>query len=176
MNQKIYSEGWERKLLEQFTEKNRNRMKAYICSPLRADTAKDLLMNIERARAYMLYAYEKMGLVARAPHAYLPMLLDDGIPAERAIALQFGQRLLENSDVLLVCGNTLSHGMRSEINYALSLGIPVIAFNQDLYIDLKQLADKEHPAMSKKVILQQEHFTMGFTNPVVFVNAMEEKP
>ena len=86
MHQKIYSEGWERKLLEQFTAKNRDRKKAYICSPLRAETAKDLLMNIERARAYMLYAYEKMGVVARAPHAYLPMLLDDGIPAERAIA------------------------------------------------------------------------------------------
>ena len=176
MNQSIYSEGWERKLREQFTYKYRDRKKAYICSPLRADSPKDLDLNIERARAYMLYAFEKMGLVARAPHAYLPMLLDDGIPAERAMALKFGQQLLEHSDVLLVCGNSLSLGMKAEIHYALSLGIPVIAFNPDLYTDLKLMADKEHPAMSKKVILQQEHFTMGFTNPAVFVNTMEARP
>ena len=113
MNQSIYSEGWERKLREQFTYKYRDRKKAYICSPLRADSPKDLDLNIERARAYMLYAFEKMGLVARAPHAYLPMLLDDGIPAERAMALKFGQQLLEHSDVLLVCGNSLSLGMKA---------------------------------------------------------------
>lgn len=48
-------------------------------------------------------------MCARAPHAFLPMLLCDGVPSERAIALKFGIELLERSDVLLVCGNRISN-------------------------------------------------------------------
>ena len=46
-----------------------------------------MLRNMHSARAYMYYAMEKMGYAARAPHAYLPMLLCDRVPSERAIAL-----------------------------------------------------------------------------------------
>ena len=73
------------------------------------------------ARAYMFYALKKMGMCARAPHAFLPMLLCDKVPSERAIALKFGIELLERSDVLLVCGNRISNGMKSEIANAAML-------------------------------------------------------
>ncbi len=58
-------------------------------------------------KEYMHYAAKEMGLAARAPHAYLPMLLCDRIPNERALALQFGLRLLEEA-ISFWCAGTES--------------------------------------------------------------------
>lgn len=109
MEQNIFIENWEDKLALQFLKNNRCCKKAYICSPLSAPTEEEMLRNMHSARAYMYYAMEKMGYAARAPHAYLPMLLCDRVPSERAIALQFGLHLLEESDLILVCGNHISN-------------------------------------------------------------------
>ena len=94
---KAYHESWERDLDRQFLKNDRYRKRAYICSPLSGSTAEEELSNIWRARAYMLYARTMLGYLARAPHAYLPMLLCDHVAAERALALQFGFQLLEQS-------------------------------------------------------------------------------
>ena len=102
---KAYHESWERELDRQFLKNDRYRKRAYICSPLSGSTAEEELSNIWRARAYMLYARTMLGYLARAPHAYLPMLLCDHVAAERALALQFGLQLLEQSEVLLICGH-----------------------------------------------------------------------
>lgn len=109
---KAYHESWERELDRQFLKNDRYRKRAYICSPLSGSTAEEELSNIWRARAYMLYARTMLGYMARAPHAYLPMLLCDHVAAERALALQFGLQLLEQSEVLLICGG--SHQPRYE--------------------------------------------------------------
>lgn len=84
---KAYHESWERELDRQFLKNDRYRKRAYICSPLSGSTAEEELSNIWRARAYMLYARTMLGYLARAPHAYLPMLLCDHVAAERALAL-----------------------------------------------------------------------------------------
>lgn len=68
-----------------------------------------------------------MGMNASAPHAYLPMILCDNIPSDRALALQFGLELLKGSDILLICGNRISSGMRGEIAHAICLKMPMIA-------------------------------------------------
>ena len=96
--------------LYQFLKNDRCKKRAYICSPLSAVTDEEMVENIKIARAYMYYAMKKMGMNASAPHAYLPMLLCDKVPADRSIALQFGLELLEESDVLLICGNRISSG------------------------------------------------------------------
>ena len=113
---KAYHESWERELDRQFLKNDRYRKRAYICSPLSGSTAEEELSNIWRARAYMLYARTMLGYLARAPHAYLPMLLCDHVAAERALALQFGLQLLEQSEVLLICGDRISRGMKGEIS------------------------------------------------------------
>lgn len=123
---KAYHESWERELDRQFLKNDRYRKRAYICSPLSGSTAEEELSNIWRARAYMLYARTMLGYMARAPHAYLPMLLCDHVAAERALALQFGLQLLEQSEVLLICGGRISRGMKGEIHHAAQLGIPII--------------------------------------------------
>ena len=51
--------------------------RAYICSPCTAGTAKGVQGNVQAARFYMWYAFENMEVIARAPHAYLPILLSD---------------------------------------------------------------------------------------------------
>ena len=111
----IYHQYWQQELMYQLASADRCRKRAYICSPFRADTREQREKNLRTARAYMFYANKKMNMNAAAPHAYLPLLLCDEIPAERAIALRFGLEILEQSDVMLVCGNKLSNGMRGEI-------------------------------------------------------------
>ena len=125
---KAYHESWERELDRQFLKNDRYRKRAYICSPLSGSTAEEELSNIWCARAYMLYARTMLGYMARAPHAYLPMLLCDHVAAERALALQFGLQLLEQSEVLLICGDRISRGMKGEIHHAAQLGIPIILY------------------------------------------------
>lgn len=111
----IYHQYWQQELMYQLASADRCRKRAYVCSPFRADTREQCEKNLRTARAYMFYANKKMNMNAAAPHAYMPLLLCDEIPAERAIALRFGLEILEQSDVMLVCGNRLSNGMRGEI-------------------------------------------------------------
>ena len=120
---KAYHESWERELDRQFLKNDRYRKRAYICSPLSGSTAEEELSNIWRARAYMLYARTMLGYMARAPHAYLPMLLCDHVAAERALALQFGLQLLEQSEVLLICGGRISR-VKSLNGQMVSSGFP----------------------------------------------------
>ena len=117
-------EGFEQKLEQQFLKPNRHRKKVYICSPYSDSDPNVQLDNMRRASLYMLYANEHMGYLARAPHAYLPMLVCDKLPAERAMALRFGLELLVQSELLLVCGTVLSKGMKGEITHALSSSTP----------------------------------------------------
>ena len=73
----------------------------------------------------MAMAEREFGERAVAPHAYLPYLLDDRVPAERALALEFGQKLLTLCSRLVVYGARISDGMRKEIATAQQLGIPI---------------------------------------------------
>lgn len=98
----------------------------YVCSPLSAATRAAVLSNAARAMSYMTLAEQEFGERAVAPHAYLPYLLDDHIPEERALALEFGQKLLSLCTRLVVYGTHVSAGMRKEIAMAQQLGIPVL--------------------------------------------------
>lgn len=59
----------------------------YVCSPLSAPTQAEIMVNAQRARTYMTMCEREFGCRAVAPHAYLPYLLDDSNPEERALAL-----------------------------------------------------------------------------------------
>lgn len=116
--------------------------RAYICSPCTAGTAKGVQRNVQAARFYMWYAFENMEVIARAPHAYLPILLSDKLPAERALALRFGLELLEQSDMVFVCGKLLSTGMKGEIARAVELSIPIIVYDAELYLKVRKLVTR----------------------------------
>ena len=159
-------EGNEKLLEHQFQKPDRTRKKAYICSPFHDPAVEKQRDNMLRARLYMLYANEHMGYLARAPHAYLPMLVCDGVPTERAMALRFGLELLERSDLLLVCGTTLSKGMKGEITHAAKLGIPIQVFDDDLYVEVRKLVTQTG-ASKKLVELNREHSVLGLGKELV---------
>lgn len=155
-------ENWEAKLDYQLLldQTDRYRKKAYICSPCSNSSKKAVHRNIKAARFYMYYAMKELCFTTRAPHAYLPLLLSDMIPAERALALRNGLNILEANDFVFVCGNRVTSGMRGEIEYAAKLGIPIWVFHPDLYVDVRKIvarmgADKrlvthksQHPKLS----------------------------
>lgn len=136
---------WEDTLLLQFFQPDLLKETAYICSPLHADNPNQYLQNINAARAYMFYTKEHMGYLARAPHAYLPLLLSDDIAEERFMALRFGAELLERSKVILVCGNKMSPGMRGEIVQAVALHKRILVFDEDLHYDVSKIVRSNRP-------------------------------
>lgn len=97
----------------------------YVCSPLSAPTRAEMLANAAKATTYMVQAEKEFGDRAVAPHAYLPYLLDDSVPEQRALALEFGMKLLAMCSRLIVFGNRISSGMEGEIKAAQELGIPI---------------------------------------------------
>ena len=157
---KIYDDDWQQRLEYGFVLNAGKLRRAYICSPLSAATPEDVIRNVRSARSYMLYALEKMELAASAPHAYLPSVLCDSIPAERALALDFGLKLLERCDILLVCGRRITAGMRGEIRRAAELKMEIRAFDSDVYetifrmigcgdgVKANIVLDKDHPLMA----------------------------
>lgn len=165
MERNIFTDNWETRLESQFLKNNRCCKKIYICSPLSAETDEGMLSNMRNARAYMYYAMTVMGFAARAPHAYLPMLLCDRIPSERAIALQFGLHLLEDSEIVFVCGSRISQGMRGEIIHAASLNMPIYTFDDAMYIAVQKLVTQQggNKALVK---LKPEHYLFSFDSPV----------
>ena len=84
------------------------------------------MVNAQRARTYMAMCEREFGCRAVAPHAYLPYLLDDSNPEERALALSFGVSLLALCDRLVIYGDRISSGMKEEIRRARELGIPIL--------------------------------------------------
>lgn len=95
---------------------------------------------------------------------YLPMLLCDHVEAERALALQFGLQLLEQSEVLLICGDRISRGMKGEIHHAAQLGIPIIVYCEDLYLDVRKLATQAG-ADKKLVTMDETHPALASNEP-----------
>jgi hypothetical protein len=101
--------------------------KVYICSPFRGDIKK----NTENVIRYCRFAV-KQGVFPIAPHAYLPLFMDDYNPAERELALSFGMRLLGGCKQLWVFGERISDGMFKEIKAARKRGTTVRYFNESM--------------------------------------------
>lgn len=139
MEQNIFIKEWETLLVKQCLERNARKKNIYICSPLKADTSEGILNNMERARRYMFYAQSNLGVTAHAPHAYLPIILNDNILSERELALRFGIKILEKCDELYVCGTRISNGMRNEISYAASHNIKIRTFSAQIYKEVTNL-------------------------------------
>ena len=88
----------------------------YVCSPLSAPSRAEMLANAAKASTYMVFAEKEFGGRAVAPHAYLPYLLDDTVPEERALALEFGLKLLGLCSQVVVYGSRISNGMKKLLN------------------------------------------------------------
>lgn len=114
--------------------------KVYICSPLGGNVKE----NLERVKKYTEYAL-RCGTAPVVPHFYA-LCLDDHIPAEREMGIAAGLRLLRDCDEMWVFGNTVSAGMKSEIQLCRELGIGIRTVTDE---QLNGLAEEQNSSMDE---------------------------
>lgn len=99
----------------------------YICSPYAGDTEK----NIENAKRYSRFAVDRHYLPV-TPHIYFTQFMDDNIPEERNIAIFMNWVLMSKCAELWVFGNTISSGMKAEIDRAKRKRMRIRYFSEEL--------------------------------------------
>lgn len=98
----------------------------YVCSPY----AGDVTRNIENARKYSRFVYEKGG-IPFAPRLLFPQFMDDSNFTERKTAMRFNRIMLSKCDELWVFGEIISHGMSREIARAKKRDMKVRYFTDE---------------------------------------------
>ena len=98
----------------------------YICSPLSGEVES----NQQAARRYCRYAVDA-GYIPIAPHLFFPQFMDDDDEQERSLALFMDTVLLTKCAELWVFGETISKGMRIEIEKAKRKEKPIRYFTTD---------------------------------------------
>ena len=101
-------------------EINNHTEKVFICSNYRGDVE----TNVENA-IYWCKEATNQGYLPIAPHLYFPQFLDDDIPNERELGIAWGIDILSDCDELWICSENISDGMKREIEYAKTQGIPI---------------------------------------------------
>lgn len=97
----------------------------YVASPLNAPTKAGINHNMKMARRYEAVLNMITKSRNRAVQGYMPIILDDNIPSERNLALEMGQKMLVQSDAIILCGTRLSQGMAAELKTAIENDIVV---------------------------------------------------
>lgn len=95
--------------------------KIYVCSPYAGPTEEAIVKNTDFAKKacrYVLGVNETEPLMPIAPHLLFPQFMDDSVPKERGIALNFGLNLIMACEEMWVFGDTMSEGMAAEIAFA----------------------------------------------------------
>lgn len=93
--------------------------KVYICAPLGSNVSD----NREQVRRYTKYAL-LCGTAPVVPHFYAECL-DDNNPKDREVGLAAGMSLLWLCDEVWVFGDTVTDGMRAELQFCKNLNIRV---------------------------------------------------
>ena len=93
--------------------------KVYVCAPLGGKVEE----NLKRVRAYTEYAL-RCGTAPVVPHFYA-LCLDDNNPKDREIGLAAGLSLLWFCDEMWLFGDTVTDGMKAELQFCKNLNIRV---------------------------------------------------
>lgn len=99
----------------------------YICSPYSGDTER----NVENARRYSRFAVDKHYLPI-TPHIYFTQFMDDNVPEERNTAIFMNWVLMSKCVELWVFGETISSGMKAEIDRAKRKKMKIRYFTEEL--------------------------------------------
>ena len=99
----------------------------YICSPYSGDTER----NIENAKRYSRFAVDCHYLPV-TPHIYFTQFMDDNIPEERDTAIFMNWVLMSKCVELWVFGDTVSSGMKAEIERAKHKHMKIRYFSEEL--------------------------------------------
>lgn len=84
----------------------------YICSPYSGDVE----TNVELAREFSTYALG-FGVMPIAPHPLFPQFMNDNVPSEREMAMNFNRQIFDSCEQLwvLLSKSGISRGMEVEI-------------------------------------------------------------
>ena len=93
--------------------------KVYVCAPLGGNVES----NLKKVRAYTEYAL-RCGTAPVVPHFYAECL-DDNDPKDREIGLAAGLSLLWFCDELWLFGDTVTDGMKNELQFCKNLNIRI---------------------------------------------------
>lgn len=101
----------------------------YVCSPLRGTppyTPAKYKKNLRKVTDYCRQVVEE-GETPIAPHLFFSSFLDDHEPEERKAGMAAGIEMLEKCEEVWVFDseNGISEGMKTEIEHAGEIGIPV---------------------------------------------------
>ena len=99
--------------------------KVYICAPL----GDDVKENLEKVKRYTRYALI-CGTAPVVPHFYA-LCLNDYDQKERDIGIAAGLGMLWFCDELWVCGDVVTEGMQTEINFCKNLNIRMKYVNEN---------------------------------------------
>lgn len=99
----------------------------YICSPYSGDTEK----NVINARRYSRFAVDRHYLPI-TPHIYFTQFMDDNVPEERNTAIFMNWVLMSKCIELWVFGETISSGMKAEIERAKRKKMKIRYFTEEL--------------------------------------------
>ena len=105
--------GIEKREKTEEMRRRRFRPLVYICSPYAGNTED----NKQNARIYSRFAVGQ-GFIPLAPHLLFTQFLDDSIPEERQIGILSGKVLMDLCSEVWIFGNTISNGMKGEIERA----------------------------------------------------------
>ena len=93
--------------------------KVYVCAPLGGNIEE----NLKKVKTYIEYAL-RCGTAPVVPHFYAECL-DDNNPKDREVGLAAGMSLLWLCDEVWVFGDTVTDGMRAELQFCKNLNIRV---------------------------------------------------
>lgn len=99
----------------------------YICSPYSGDTER----NVENARRYSRFAVDRHYLPI-TPHIYFTQFMDDNVPEERNTSIFMNWVLMSKCVELWVFGETISSGMKAEIERAKRKKMKIRYFTEEL--------------------------------------------
>lgn len=100
--------------------------RVYICSPYSGDVE----ANVKLAREFSAYALG-FGVMPIAPHLLFPQFMNDNVPSEREMAMDFNRQIFDGCEQLwvLLGDRGISRGMEVEIGWAESEGKPIRYFS-----------------------------------------------
>jgi len=160
---------WERHLETALLQCGTREHRIYICSPLRGTDWAEVQRNMLAARFYMYLIWMCDERIARAPHAYLPLLYCDDVPKERSDAIASGMRLVADSSELYVCGNRITEGMRNEIKHAIAFNKRVSVFHPDIIDEVHLMFRKAHADLDLLIMnTNPEHKKLGLSAEELF--------
>jgi len=84
-----------------------------ICSPYSGN----ILQNTYKAQEYCKYVY-RQGHTPFAPHLFFPRFLNEHNRKEREAGINLGIEILKRADELWIFGDTVTEGMKQEIEAA----------------------------------------------------------